>query len=205
MRVKPFALLLTAIVSGIFGLSAVRAAPEIGEPAPAFTGRTSQGDTLSLERFAGRTVVMEWTNHGCPFVQKHYDTGNMQAVQKQAHEEHTVVWLTIISSAPGKQGHVTPAEAQALTQSYGAMVDATLLDPDGTIGRAYDAKTTPQMAVIDGEGVLRYYGAIDDQPSARHKTVESAENYVLAALDAMAVGEEPDPAQTRPYGCSVKY
>ena len=192
------ATLITLALAFVFGVDSVVAAPEIGKPAPAFTGQSTAGESVSLDRFAGKTVVLEWTNHGCPFVQKHYDTGNMQMVQRTARQEHDVVWLTIVSSAPGKQGHVTPQEADALTQDYGAVISAKILDPEGTIGRAYDAKTTPQMAVIDGEGVLRYHGAIDDKPSARHSTVESAENYLLAALDALASGNTPAPARPRP-------
>jgi len=180
-------------------------APRVGAPAPVFSGIDFEGNPVSLADFAGRTVVLEWTNHECPFVQKHYDTGNMQATQDTAAASHRAVWLSIVSSAPGKQGHVEADRARQIVDSQGARIETQLLDPEGTIGRLYDAQTTPQMAIIDADGVLRYYGAIDDKPSARHSTVENARNYVLAALNAMAAGEDPDPAVTRPYGCSVKY
>lgn len=180
------------------------AAPEIGAAAPAFTGAATTGETLSLDQFRGQTVVLEWTNHECPFVVKHYTTGNMQATQAEANAAG-VVWLTVITSPPGKQGYVTAAEADALTEQRGATPDYVILDPSGEIGTAYAAKTTPQMFVIDPEGTLRYDGAIDDKPSANHATVAGATNYVLAALASMAAGEEVSPARTQPYGCSVKY
>lgn len=182
----------------------VAAAPQPGAPAPGFTGETAAGETVSLSDFAGATVVLEWTNHLCPFVQKHYETGNMQATQKAAREAGAV-WLTVISSAPGKQGHVSGGKALALAGESGASPSHILLDPAGEIGRAYDARTTPHMYLIEPDGMLAYTGAIDDRPSARHETVKGAENYVLAALDAMERGAPVENASTKPYGCSVKY
>jgi len=180
------------------------AAPQIGAPAPAFTGAASNGETISLEQFRGENVVLEWTNHDCPFVRKHYETGNMQATQ-QAADAAGAVWITIISSAPGKQGYVSAEEANALTASRAAEPDYVVLDPSGEIGMAYAAKTTPHMFVIDKAGTLRYDGAIDDKPSANHATVEGATNYLLAALDSVVAGEEVAVTRTKPYGCSVKY
>lgn len=184
--------------------SAAVAAPEIGSPAPAFEGTATSGDTLSLSDFAGKNVILEWTNDQCPFVKKHYETGNMQATQNVA-DEAGAVWITIISSAPGAQGYVEPAAADALTLERNAAPDYVVLDPSGEIGRAYGAKTTPHMFVIDETGVLRYDGAIDDKPSANHATVEGAKNYVLAALASLSAGTEIAETRTKPYGCSVKY
>ncbi|MEO1474854.1 MAG: redoxin domain-containing protein, partial [Pseudomonadota bacterium] len=164
------------------------------------------GETVSLSDFAGQTVVLEWTNHGCPFVQKHYDETykNMQGLQTAAADDG-VVWLSVISSAPGKQGHVSPEEANELTTSRGAAPSAVIIDESGDIGRLYDAKTTPHMYIITGDGTLAYQGAIDSIKSARVSDIPEADNYVTAALDAVAAGEAVETAQTRPYGCSVKY
>jgi len=174
--------------------------------APGFTGVTSTGETVSLSDFAGQTVVLEWTNHGCPFVQKHYDETykNMQGLQTAAADDG-VVWLSVISSAPGKQGYVSPEEANELTTSRGAAPSAVIIDESGDIGRLYDAKTTPHMYIITGDGTLAYQGAIDSIKSARVSDIPEADNYVTAALDAVAAGEAVETAQTRPYGCSVKY
>lgn len=198
---EAFALAAFALLAPMGG---AMAAPEIDAAAPAFTGQTSTGETISLSDFAGETVVLEWTNDGCPFVQKHYETGNMQATQKAVADKGGI-WISVISSAPGKQGHADAARAQVLTDTRGARPDYVVLDPSGEIGRLYAAKTTPHMFVIDQAGVLRYDGAIDDQPSANHATVEGATNFALAAFDAVAAGEPVTTAQTKPYGCSVKY
>ena len=180
------------------------AGPAVDAPAPAFTGATSNGETISLDQFSGQNVVLEWTNHGCPFVQRHYDSGNMQATQAAANEEG-FVWVTVISSAPGKQGHVTPEEANDLTTSRGAQPDYVLLDESGDIGRAYGAKTTPHMFVIDEDSILRYAGAIDDKPTAAHVEPNDAVNYVLGAVNSIATGVEVSDKSSKPYGCSVKY
>jgi len=173
-----------------------------GEAAPAFTGLTAAGETISLSDFAGQTVVLEWTNHGCPYVQRHYG-GHMQGLQADAAEDG-IVWIQVISSAPGEQGHVDGPTALNLNEERSATVAHTILDPDGSIGRAYDARTTPHMYVIDGAGVLQYAGGIDDQPRPRDGD-PAPTPYVTMALDALAAGETPDPAATMPYGCSVKY
>jgi len=147
--------------------------------------------------------VLEWTNHDCPFVRKHYDRNNMQQLQK-TYTEKGVVWLSVISSAPGKQGHVSPEQAQALTTSRNASPSAVLLDPEGTVGRAYGAKTTPHMYMID-KGTLRYMGGIDSIPSSDPADIPNAEPYLQAAVDAVLAGEKVTKPMTRPYGCSVKY
>lgn len=193
----------TAAAAALF-IAPAFAAPAVDAPAPAFTGTTSNGETISLDQFNGQNVVLEWTNHGCPFVQRHYDSGNMQATQAAANDEG-FVWITVISSAPGKQGHVTPAEANDLTTSRGAQPDYVLLDESGDIGRAYGAKTTPHMYVIDDSSILRYAGAIDDKPTAVHAQADEAVNFVLGAVNSVATGVEVSDKNTKPYGCSVKY
>ena len=164
----------------------------------------SNGVTHNLDDFKGKTVVLEWTNHGCPYVKKHYSTDNMQALQRQAATDG-VVWLSVISSAPGKQGHVSGAEANALTESREAAPTAVVLDETGAAGRAFAAKTTPHMYVIDANQTLVYQGAIDDNSSSNPATVEGARNYVAQALGEMAAGDPVSEATTQPYGCSVKY
>lgn len=192
--------------AGAIALAALPAAakPAVNQPAPAFTAVDSNGETVSLDTFKGKTVVLEWTNHDCPYVKKHYGTGNMQALQTAAASDD-VVWLSVISSAPGTQGHVDGAKANRLTASRNAAPTRVLLDPEGVVGKSFDARTTPQMFVIDPEGTLRYMGAIDDKPSTRKSDVAGATNYLTGALTALAAGQSPDPAVTRPYGCSVKY
>ncbi len=177
---------------------------KVGEPAPAFTLVDTNGTSRSLAELRGKVVVLEWFNHDCPFVKKHYKSGNMQKLQKQYTAEG-VVWLSINSSAPGKQGNVTPADANELTTAKGAAPTAVLLDPDGAVGRLYGAKTTPHMFVIDQQGVLRYAGAIDSLPSTDQEDVPKATNYVAAAVDAVRAGKPVEVATTQSYGCSVKY
>jgi peroxiredoxin len=180
------------------------AAPAIDAAAPAFSAATSSGATITLDQFKGKPVVLEWTNEGCPFVKKHYETGNMQRTQVAA-KEAGAVWISVISSAPGKQGFADAAHANHLSSERNAKPDYIILDPNGDVGRAYGAKTTPHMFVIDAKGVLRYDGAIDDQPSAKHATVNGAANYVLAAVNSVVKGQPVALKQTNPYGCSVKY
>ena len=180
------------------------AQPEIGQPAPDFTATDTKGVSHSLADFRGQTVVLEWTNHDCPYVKKHYDTGNMQALQKDATGDG-VVWLSIISSAPGKQGYLSAEEADALTAERDAAPTAVLFDPEGTVGKAYGARTTPHMFVIDPEGTLVYMGGIDDRPTSSKADVEGARNYVREALIAVGNGQEVPQSTSRPYGCSVKY
>ncbi|HLM53769.1 MAG TPA: thioredoxin family protein [Pseudoxanthomonas sp.] len=180
------------------------AAATVGQPAPAFRLVDSSGTTRSLADFAGKTVVLEWTNHECPFVKKHYGSGNMQAQQRDATAKG-VVWLSVNSSAPGNQGHVDGAAAERVRSQARAAQTAYLLDPDGTAGRAYGAKTTPHMYVIDPKGVLRYAGGIDSIPSPNPADIAKATQYVPQALAELAAGKPVSVSVTRPYGCSVKY
>jgi peroxiredoxin len=180
------------------------AASTVGEPAPAFTAVDANGKTRSLNEFKGKTVVLEWTNSGCPYVRKHYDSGNMQALQRSAANDG-VVWLTVISSAPGTQGYVAGADARAWKAKEKAAHADLLLDPTGVVGRAYEAKTTPHMYVIDKTGKLAYMGGIDDRPSSDPDSLKGAKNYVVAALADVKAGRPVAQATTRPYGCSVKY
>jgi peroxiredoxin len=198
------ALMAAAAGTGIGFENRALATPSVGQPAPAFTGVDTAGTTHSLADFMGKTVVLEWTNHDCPYVMKHYGSGNMQALQKRA-EADGAVWLTVISSAPGKQGHVSPEQADRIAAERGAGPTAILLDPEGAIGRAYDARTTPHMYVIDGDGTLVYRGGIDDRPTADRADVEGANNYVTAALADLSAGRDVQTPTSRPYGCSVKY
>lgn len=193
-----------AIVLAAAPVLAAHAAPDLGQPAPGFEGTTTAGSQLSLDDYKGKTVVLEWTNHLCPFVDKHYSSGNMQATQARLTEEG-VVWLTIISSAPGKQGFVSAEEADHLTTSRNASPSAVILDPEGTIGRAYEAKVTPHMYIIDGDQKLVYKGAIDSIRSARQSDIPKAENYVLSAFDAMQSDAQIAHADTNAYGCTIKY
>jgi peroxiredoxin len=179
-------------------------AARVGEPAPQFNAQDITGKTIRLADYAGKTIVLEWTNDGCPFVGKHYDSGNMQALQ-QKYTAAGVVWLTLASSAPGEQGYVTPADAKADLAHWRATPTDFLLDPDGAVGRLYDARATPNMVVIDRTGRVAYMGAIDDTPSTRLADVKTAHNYVVAALDALAAGQPVAVTSTRAYGCSVKY
>ncbi len=185
--------------------TALMAAPEVGQPAPDFTLTDTQGNEHSLSDFRGQTVILEWTNHDCPFVIKHYQPGNMQDQQRLARNEHDAVWLSIISSRPGTQGHVSPEEADELTASRDAYPTAVLIDESGDVGRAYDARVTPHMYIIDAEGILRYMGGIDSNPSRNPEDIPDATQYVVVALEQMAAGEEIAEAVTRPYGCSVHY
>ena len=176
----------------------------VGEPAPDFAGVDTAGKAHRLADYRGKILVLEWTNHDCPYVRKHYGAGNMQAQQREAATQG-VVWLSVISSAPGKQGHVTPAQADELTQTRDAAPHAVILDPQGTIGRAYGAKTTPHMYIIDQTGQLVYMGGIDSIPSANPEDIPRATQYVRLALQELTAGSAVSAPVTRPYGCSVKY
>jgi hypothetical protein len=195
-----------ALVSGAAYLPARGAdvMPQPGSPAPAFTTTDIANRTVSLADYRGKTVILEWTNNGCPFVGKHYNSGNMQALQ-QRFTAAGDVWLTVASSAPGEQGYVTPDEARADIARWKAVPTDYLLDPDGVLGHRYAARATPHMAVIDPQGVLVYIGAIDDKPSVDVADVKTAKNYVAAALEELASGKPVSVSATRDYGCSVKY
>jgi peroxiredoxin len=179
-------------------------AARVGEPAPDFTVKDTKGKEHTLASFKGKFVVLEWHNQGCPYVKKHYESGNMQALQKEWTGKG-VVWLTVISSAPGLQGYVTPTEADAYVKEKSAAPTAVLLDASGTMGRAYDAKTSPHMFVIDPNGRLVYNGAIDDKPTSDKADIPGAKNYVSAALTEALAGKAVTMPTSRPYGCSVKY
>jgi peroxiredoxin len=180
------------------------AAAIVGATAPAFELRDADGKTVKLSDYKGKFVVLEWVNFQCPFVGKQYGSGNMQSLQKK-YTGKGVVWLSICSSAPGKQGNVTGDEAEELVKEKDAAPSRFLLDPKGKVGKAYGAKTTPHMFVINPKGIVVYNGAIDDKPSTRREDVATAKNYVAAALDASMSGGRVATAATQPYGCSVKY
>ena len=193
----------TMITAGALIVSTASAAPP-GDAAPAFKEVNTAGKEISLSDFKGKTVILEWTNNGCPFVQKHYNSRNMQNTQAVATADG-VIWLSVISSRPGSQGNVTPAEADKLTKDRGAKPTHVLLDPDGSMGRAYAAKTTPHMFIITPDGKIAYNGAIDSIKSNKVEDVPRATNYVTSALAALKAGKSPDPALTTSYGCDVKY
>ena len=183
---------------------AAEPSPRINAPAPDFTATDSNGKTRKLSEQKGKIVVLEWTNNGCPFVGKHYGSGNMQSLQKR-YTAQGVVWFTVVSSAPGSQGYVTAAEANRDTERRGAAPTAVLLDPTGALGHLYGAQATPHMYVISAEGQLAYMGAIDDTPSADPSDIASSRNYVAAALEELKAGKRVTVTATRAYGCSVKY
>lgn len=180
------------------------AGPRVGNSAPNFTLPDTNGKSHSLSDFRGKWVVLEWTNHQCPFVVKHYKNGDMQNTQKWAKEKG-VVWLSVLSSAPGKQGHLDAAQSNELMKANGWHATAKLLDPTGVAGRAFQARTTPHMFVIDPKGNVVYMGAIDDNRSANPADVAGARNHVKAALEEGMAGKAISVPVTQPYGCSVKY
>jgi len=180
------------------------AAPQVGQPAPEFTLTDSNGKSHKLSDFKGKLVVLEWLNHGCPFVVKHYGSGNMQKLQKE-YTGKDVVWLSIVSSAPGKQGHMSAEETNKAKEEKGSAATAILLDEDGTVGKLYNAKVTPELYIVDREGTLIYAGAIDSVKSTDAADIEGATNYVKKALDEALEGKPVSEATTTAYGCSVKY
>jgi len=196
-----------SMAAAIFCLTASPSLAKIdtGAKVPDMIVKDANGDVHNLSDFAGKRVVLEWTNHGCPYVQKHYSTNNMQNLQKQVTADGDTIWLSVISSAKGKQGYLTGAEAILKNIKRGAEPTEVILDPKGTMRRAFWAKTTPHMYIIDEAQTLVYQGAIDDNRSANPATIEGAKNYVLAALDDLDAGRDVQEATTNPYGCSVKY
>jgi alkyl hydroperoxide reductase subunit AhpC len=200
---RHFAASLTAIVLLVLATSLARAA-RIGDPAPNFTATDTNGQTHNLSDYAGKFVVLEWHNRGCPYTQKHYNSGNMENLQRE-WTGRGVIWLTVISSAPGKQGFVTASDENAYVKQVNAAPTAVLLDPTGTLGHLYEAKTTPHMFIINPQGTLIYNGAIDDRPTADRSDINGAKNYVSAALEQALAGKPVTTPTTRPYGCSVKY
>lgn len=198
------AALMTLLIGALLVPNVAAAAPQIGQPAPDFTSTDSRGESVSLNQYRGKTVVLEWTNADCPYTHKHYTSGNMQGVQALA-QKNGVVWLTVISSAPGKQGYVNGPAADALTTSRGASPTAVLLDPSGTVGRLYAAKTTPHMFVIDKNGTLQYMGGIDSLATTEVDDIPKAEPYLKEAMLAVTQGAPVAHPVTKPYGCSIKY
>ena len=196
------------VASTVFGFTliafSVSWAARVGEPAPDFTATDTNSEIHKLSEYKGKFVVLEWTNRGCPYTQKHYSSGNMQKLQRE-WTGHGVVWLTVISSAPGKQGYVTASEENAYLKQANAAPTAVLLDPTGALGHLYDAKTTPHIFIINPKGSLIYNGAIDDRPTTEVSDVNGAKNYVSLALEEATSGKPISNSTTRPYGCSVKY
>jgi len=182
----------------------VHADAEIGKPAPAFTLPTCESKSVSLSDYKGKVVVLEWTNYGCPFVMKHYGSGNMQKLQADAAAKG-VVWLSICSSAPGKQGHAAPADTLKACSEKNSAATAYLIDESGATGHAYGAKRTPEMYVINADGILVYHGAIDDKKSADPADIATAKNLVAAAIDETVAGKPVSIPETEAYGCSIKY
>lgn len=175
-----------------------------GQAAPDFTLTDINGQSHSLSQFKGKIVVLEWVNHGCPFVVKHYSGGNMQKLQ-ETYTGKDVVWLSIASSAEGKEGYQTADQWKATVAEKGSKATATLLDADGKVGKLYGAQTTPHMYIIDAAGNLIYQGAIDDKPSTEASDIPNSKNYVSAALDEVLAGKSVTDSTTKSYGCSVKY
>jgi peroxiredoxin len=186
------------------GAPALAAPAAVGQAAPAFSVADASGKAVSLADFKGKTVVLEWVNPGCPYVRKHYDSSNMHATQKGATGQG-VVWLAVNSTAPGHYDYRKPADMAAWMRQQHASPTAVLMDGDGKVGKAYGARTTPHLYVVDAKGTLVYAGGIDDKPSSNPADVKTAKNYVNAALADVAAGRPVAQAATRPYGCSVKY
>jgi peroxiredoxin len=199
--------LRSKVLVGLLTLAAIvptAMAVRVGDAAPDFTGTDSNGQSHKLSEYHGKFVVLEWTNNGCPYTKKHYESGNMQSLQKQWTGKG-VVWLTILSSAPGQQGYMTAAQENTYISLVHADPTAAILDPKGAIGHLYAAKTTPHMYVIDPAGKLVYEGAIDDHATTDASDIPASKNYVSAALTSALAGQPVATTYTRPYGCSVKY
>jgi peroxiredoxin len=176
----------------------------VGEQAPGFTLPDTDGEEHSLSQYEGKYIVLEWLNFGCPYVGKHYGSGNMQKLQEK-YTEKGVVWLSIVSSAEGKQGYYPPEEMKAQKKKHNGNMSAILMDPSGEVGRMYGAKVTPHMYVISPEGELLYKGAIDDKPTTDEADIKGAKNYVNNALTQVMNGKKVEPKTAQPYGCTVKY
>ncbi|HVP52964.1 MAG TPA: thioredoxin family protein [Terriglobales bacterium] len=198
---RGFAAIVTLTVTA---LSILALAVRVGEPAPNFTATDSNGKAHSLSSYRGKFVVLEWHNQGCPYTKKHYDSGNMERLQKEWTQKG-VVWLTVISSAPGTQGYVTAEQENDYLRRMKAAPTAALLDPTGDLGHLYSAKTTPHMFIINPDGVLIYDGAIDDKPTPDQADIPTSRNYVSLALSEAMAGKPVGTPTSRPYGCSVKY
>ncbi len=195
--------ILFATLAGAFAL-VTATAKEVGKAAPDFTAKDVQGKAVSLAELKGKVVVLEWNNFGCPFVKKHYSSGNMQKLQAD-YAKKDVVWLTINSSAKDKEGYLEPSKMAEAASEKGSKAAHYILDSDGTIGKAYDAKTTPHMFIIGKDGKLAYNGAIDSKATTEAADVDTADKLFANALDAVIAGKEVTNAKNAPYGCGVKY
>jgi hypothetical protein len=198
------AVLVVALAVGLAPAHAQTDQATVGQAAPGFTLKAADGETHSLSDFEGKYVVLEWLNFGCPFVGKHYDSGNMQQLQ-ETYTDQGVVWLSIVSSAPGKQGYYPPDEMVDQKKKHDGEMTAILMDPEGEVGRSYGARVTPHMYVINPDGELIYRGGIDNRPTTDTADIEGAKNYVRLALDQAMNGEEVATKRAEPYGCTVKY
>lgn len=196
--------LMSCVAVTMLAVTLAAYAVRVGDTAPDFTGTDSNGKIHKLSEYRGKYVVLEWTNKDCPYTRKHYESGNMQSLQKEWTAKG-VVWLTILSSAPGEQGYMTAAQENIYLSKEKAAPTAAILDPTGTIGHEYAAKTTPHMFVIGPSGKLIYEGAIDDHPTTDTADIKASKNYVSEALTEAMKGQQVETSYTRPYGCSVKY
>src|SRR5881227_1663307 len=197
-------LILTALTTLAAGALYAADVPPVGSAAPDFSAPDANGKTQSLSQYKGKYVVLEWFNPECPFVKKHYGSGNMQKLQDQ-YTSKGVVWLTIDSNAPGTEGNITPEQAHKIAESWKTRQTALLLDPEGKAGRAYGAKNTPDMVIINPEGKIVYEGAIDSKATPYPSDIPNSTNYVKVALDESMAGKPVSTSSTKPYGCSVKY
>ncbi len=193
-------ILMSLVATAVFALDA----PPVGSAAPDFSLADAKGKTHSLSQYKGKYVVLEWFNPECPFVKKHYGSGNMQKLQEE-YADKGVVWLTIDSNAPGTEGNLSPEQAEKIMTAWKTHQTALLLDPEGKAGRAYGAKNTPNMVVINPEGKIAYEGAIDSKATPNPADIPNSTNYVKAALDESLAGKSVTTSTTKPYGCSVKY
>lgn len=196
--------LIASAFAGVFALAAMATAADVGKPAPDFKAKDASGKEVSLAELKGKVVVLEWNNFECPFVKKHYDSGNLQKLQT-AYTGKGVVWLTVNSGAEGKQGTLSASAAQEAISKHKVKSSHYILDTDGAVGKAYDAKTTPHIFVIGKDGTLVYNGAIDSKSTTKVEDIASSESYVSAAADAALAGKPVTTAKTEPYGCGVKY
>lgn len=202
--VRSCAVFFLTIFLSFISLKAFSENAAVGSTAPAFSLNNALGKPVSLSQFSGKIVIIEWFNQNCPFVRKFYQNGDMRVFQKQARDKGAV-WLTINSSAQGKQGYIAPEEAQTIANEHDLDPNFLLLDPEGTVGKLYGAKVTPHMFVVDSKGNLAYAGAVDSQPTTKASDIAGSANYVMQALEALTQGRAPSVANTDPYGCGVKY
>ena len=201
---KRMSFLTMVVVSALLTIPVLTSATKVGDAAPDFSATGSDGKTYHLSDYHGKFVVLEWHNNGCPYTRKHYESGNMQRLQKEWTEKG-VVWFTVISSAPGTQGYMTAAQENTYKQKMSSSPTAVLLDSSGEVGHMYDAKTTPQIVIINPQGTMIYDGAIDDHPTSDVSDIPQSKNYVELALQQAMAGKQVEIATSRPYGCSVKY